>query len=156
MRGTATSKDSKKTTVIKGFYMSARNYDLNGKKKQGNITLVEDGEICEVRLHGHQVVRWNKLGDFVQFSHCGYITATTQATISRFLKIMGLRDLICKRVKGVMYLVNIITKERIELNNDDLNEANNAVIIPTYYFGNQYEREQYYLNAGLNALKEYA
>lgn len=81
--------------------MSARSFDINLTRKQGNIQVFKELASLVVRLHGHAVVIVEQ--DRITLSSCGWKTNTTKTAINNALKQLGLQYGIFQK-KGIWYL----------------------------------------------------
>ena len=76
--------------------MSARSFTLD-KKRQGNITIVENKARLSVSvlLHGHEVVEINPFQ--IVLNSCGYNTNTTKTAINRALSLLNRNERISQK-----------------------------------------------------------
>jgi hypothetical protein len=71
--------------------MSARSFDINLTRKQGNIQVFKDHSSLVVRLHGHAVFIIEGMGQnaIITLSSCGWLTTTTKTAINRALTLVN-------------------------------------------------------------------
>lgn len=66
--------------------MSARSFDINKTKKQGNVTVINGESKLSVILHFTEVVRFDKVQNKVFLSSGGWRTPTTKTAMNNALK----------------------------------------------------------------------
>lgn len=70
--------------------MSARSFELNGRRKRfGNVTVKRGCETTKVYLHGNLVCDINRQERYVKLSNCGWATRTTNTAINNVLSSLG-------------------------------------------------------------------
>lgn len=66
--------------------MSARSFKLNGKMRQGNITVLNDQDVVAVILHNTTVMMFSKKLNKVKLTSGGWRTPTTKTAINNALR----------------------------------------------------------------------
>ena len=99
--------------------MSARSFTL-GKKRQGNVTVIEHETIRYIKLHQTHVVTHNLHNRTICLHTGGYYTNTTKTAINRYLSLIN-SDAFVMQLKGQWFLVsefaNIPFYDGIRINN---------------------------------------
>jgi hypothetical protein len=65
--------------------MSARSFDINGKMRQGNITVLNDQDVVAVILHNTTVMMFSKKLNKIKLTSGGWMTPTTKTAINNAL-----------------------------------------------------------------------
>lgn len=87
--------------------MSARSFDLNGNKRQGNITILNRDNTREVVLHSTVVVSIQP--NQIVLNSGGYRTNTTKTAINRALTQLDNPNRVVQ-IKGEWYLTDGVNK----------------------------------------------
>ena len=87
--------------------MSARSFDLNGNKRQGNITILNGESIKEVVLHRTVVVSIQP--NQIVLNSGGYRTNTTKTAINRALTQLDNSNRVVQ-IKGKWFLTDGVNK----------------------------------------------
>lgn len=66
--------------------MSARSFDINGKMRQGNITVLNDQDVVAVILHNTTVMMFSKKLNKIKLTSGGWMTPTTKTAINNALR----------------------------------------------------------------------
>ena len=83
--------------------MSARSLDINGAKRQGNITVLKypDMNILDILLHNNRI--FSRTGNQAILSSCGWKTSTTKTALNNCLRQCG-SSLLISQKKGIWYI----------------------------------------------------
>lgn len=65
--------------------MSAKSFKLNGKMRQGNITILNDQDVVAVILHNTTVMMFSRKENKVRLTSGGWKTTTTKTAINNAL-----------------------------------------------------------------------
>jgi len=79
--------------------MSARSFNINGKMRQGNITVLNDSDVVAVILHNTTVMMFSRKNNKVILTSGGWRTPTTKTAINNALR--QLESLIGQPMPGV-------------------------------------------------------